>query len=192
MENTTTPIHVYIGARQRAPIKRVGSIFDVTIEDVVAIHCKGSRGTWAATIDGQPADVGANVSVVHPVGPDIILRNIDLSACSQGGHPSSDATLEPPHSATQYPPRYRGTRPAYGLFARNAHGVAAMGVRLGWERGAPDDGRPAVVLENATVTLAALMAERSDTAGLGYDVQLRAGTAGSTVTDSPGVIVRNI
>lgn len=191
LSNTVTPVHMYIGARQRAPVRKVGSISGIRLVDVVATHCAGGRGNWAATLDGQPADPGANVSVIHPIGPDITLTNVDLSNCSQGGHPSSDAMIEPPHSAANYPPRYLGTRPAYGMFVRNAHGVAAAGLKLGWEASARDDGRPAVVLENATVALSALVAQRSASAGIGYDVQLRAGTAGSSVTDSPGIIVKN-
>lgn len=191
MSNTVTPIHMYIGARQRAPVKKVGSISGIHLVDVVATHCGGGRN-WAATLDGQPADTGANVSVIYPIGPDITLANVDLSRCSQGGHSSKNATIEPPHSATDFPPRYLGTRPAYGLFARNAHGVSAVGLKLGWEPGRPDDGRPAVVLENATVVFNALAAERSSAEGLGYDVQLRGGTGGSTVTDSPGIVVKNV
>ena len=62
MTGVTTPIHLYVGGRQRAPVARVGAIRDVLLEDVTAAHCKDAGGSghtdgsWALTLDGQPAD----------------------------------------------------------------------------------------------------------------------------------------
>ena len=68
MENTVTPIYVFVGARQRRPRKGVGGIQNITIRRLRASRCLGSRGNWAATIDGQPPDPALNVSEVHVAG----------------------------------------------------------------------------------------------------------------------------
>jgi hypothetical protein len=130
------------------------------------------------------------VTTVHSIGPNISLVGIDLSQCFMGGHKASDASLEPPHSATNYPPRYLGTRPGYGIYVRNAHGVRIKGLKLGWDstKGKQDE-RPAVVLENATVVIDSLAAQRDNSS---YDVGIRSGAEDSSVTNSPGVVVKNI
>lgn len=197
MEGTTTPLHIYIAGRfgklKQLPVKQVGRIWDIHFRNVSAKHCKArsKKTNYAATIDGQPADPGADVSVAHLVGPDITFTNVDLSQCSQGGHTTSDASREPPHKADTYQPRYLGVRPAYGLFVRNADNVSFTGLKLGWDSGAVD-GRPSVMLENATVAIDHLTAARSSKTGSTYDVGLRAGTSGSTVTNSPGIVVKQV
>jgi hypothetical protein len=140
----------------------------------------------------RQVDQQANVSSVHAVGPNITFTGLDLSQCSMGGHKASDASVEPPHSAINYPPRYMGTRPGYGLFVRNAFGVSVSGLKLGWDevKGKTDD-RPAVVVENATVGFDSLSAKRDD-GGSSYDVGLRAGAKATTITNSPGIIVKQI
>jgi hypothetical protein len=88
---------------------------------------------------------------------------------------------------------YLGTRPGYGLFVRNAHGVSIKGLKLGWDTdpssGARADERPAVVLENATVAVDSLTVARD---GSSYDVGIRPGAQQSTVTNSPGIIVKDL
>jgi hypothetical protein len=68
MSGTTTPIHVYIGARQRAPVKKVGAIFDIHLQDIIATDCKGAKGTWAATIDGQPVTCSMTCACANVAG----------------------------------------------------------------------------------------------------------------------------
>jgi polygalacturonase len=43
MSGTTTPIHVYIGARQRAPVKKIGAISNIHLEGITATDCKVSH-----------------------------------------------------------------------------------------------------------------------------------------------------
>ena len=195
-----------------------GSISDISLRDVTAINCKGPRGTWAATFDGQPVDVDSkhNVTRVHLVGPNISLTRIDFSHCYQGGGSKSDSTREPPHPPDSYPPRDLGIRPAYGLFVRRAEGIFFQNVSLGRRAkgrrrnggsGYDDDGlvmvqikseqpeeaRPAVVVESATdIEFAALSLQSRDAGAVDYDVGLRNGADGTRVIDSPGVVVKNV
>lgn len=62
-------------------------------------------------------------------------------------------------------------------------------LRLGWDDGKTDE-RPAVMVEEATVAFSALAAARGDKAE--YDVGLRHGAGGTTVVDSPGIVVCNV
>ena len=108
---------------------------------------------------------------------------------------AADAAREPPHSAVDYPPRYLGTRPAYGFFARRATGVALANVSLGLYggKGGEADGRPAVMLEWANVSMDGLRAARGGASGaVSYDVGLRQGTQGCVVANSPGVVVKQV
>jgi len=151
MSNVVTPLFVFIGARLRRPLPaRVGAIYNIHMRNITATTCVGGRGPWAATLDGQPVDRVANVSTAFAVGPNITLADVDLSACYHGGGTPRDANNNPPHPYNQYPPRELGTRPAYGLFVRNAVGVTFEGLRLGDVPGATAEGRPAVMVENAT------------------------------------------
>lgn len=190
MSGTVTPIFMYIGARSRhPPPMNVGAITNISLVDVTAVECKGQRGTWAATLDGQDVNATANVSQTFPVGPGITLNNVDLSQCFQGTGTSADDSREPPHSPTAYVPRGLGVRPSYGLYVRNSVGVTFDSLSLGGKA----DGRPAVVVEeSADITLSRLTAQRSASAGSTYDVGLRHGATGTQVVDSPGIVVRDV
>ena len=103
MAQTAIPISMYIGARQgRHPRPfHVGSISGITVRNVKDSDCFSDRhgpASWAATLDGQPADPRFNVTRDHAVGPGIHLENVDLSACYRGGGNASERTREPDHA----------------------------------------------------------------------------------------------
>ena len=88
MARTATPLFMYVGARQRRPPpKRIGSISHVDVSDVTAFDCYSDRhgpASFPLTMDGQPADIAWNATMVYPVGPSIRLQDFDLSRCSRG------------------------------------------------------------------------------------------------------------
>ena len=208
MVQAAIPISMYIGARQaRHPRPfRVGSISGITIRNTTASDCYSDRhgpASWAATLDGQPADPRYNVTSNHPVGPGIRLDNVDLSACFRGGGNASERSLEPDHAKGEaYPaPGFLGPRPSHGLYVRHATGVDIVDISLGWGQGnvsapccRPDERAAVIVEESSKIVFNRLHAKRdAGPAGPGHDVGLRKGAhAGTTVTGSAGIIVRNI
>merc|ERR1712232_1306047 len=98
--------------------------------------------------------------------------------------------IVPPHSATEFAPRYVGRRPAYGWYMRNVNGVSLRNVDVKWRR---DDGRPAALVEGQCngVHLDTFKAARAADA-VDYDVGLRNGCSGVHVTNSPGIITKHL
>lgn len=189
MSKVTTPVYMYIGARSRRPEPgtHVGSISDISIEDISATDIVGKRGNWTATLDGQPADNDAGVDSLHVVGPNISVKNATFTY--EGGARAATAEVVPPHPYDKYPPRYLGDRPSYGWYLRNAVGVSLSNVKVDWEA---EDERPAVVVEGACdVTVDKLTAAHGADA-VDYDVGLRGGCTGVKVTNSPGIVTKQL
>jgi hypothetical protein len=198
MVNTTSALYMYIGGRLRRPPaglsandSLVGSIHDITVQDVWASHVVSPRGhgNWTATIEGQPPDVSAGLREHHYIGPNISFDNFTVQ--SMGGAGTAAAAIIPPHVSGSYPPRYLRTRPSYGMFVRRAKGITLADVGVSWlER----DGRPAFILSDAHDVrfLDGVSAEKASPP-VGYEVGLRDGCSGLTFSGSSNaLVVRNL
>ena len=123
--NVTSPLQFYIGARRLAGcpptagaptwskpcppyppggLRPAGTIRDIIVDGLVATQVLGTGHglpgrNWTTTLDGQPPDQHGNCRVsdafARTVGPNITLRNMDLSV--MGGGRDSGAT---PHHLT--------------------------------------------------------------------------------------------
>lgn len=184
MENTTSPIFMYIGGRLRSPLNKppdgsgssdndtlVGGIHDILIEGVKISHVtrpggkgkKGSGSNFSSSIEGQPPDKVYGLEKTHAVGPNIMITDIEMTLA--GGGEAEDVAIVPPHASGSYPPRYLGVRPAYGVFIRRAKGVTLTDVTIEYDSD-EGEGRPAIVLSDVSdVTLDGVKAVRPDVSG---------------------------
>jgi hypothetical protein len=190
MQGVSNAVFMYIGARanQRRPLPvdasapmddYVGSITNVTIQNVRATDVVGSHGNFTLTLDGQPTATfeadGVEVERVHDVGPGISVQFANYTVKGRGL--AEDVALNPPHSPTDYTPRSLGVRPSFALFLRRCVGVTFGELFVDWEA---KDGRPAVVLDQAgtgalPVVLASSKVPRDRTV-VAFDVGLRNGS----------------
>jgi hypothetical protein len=178
MTGTYTPFYFFIGDRLRRPDNATatpGSISNIVVDGVHASHASaGSKGNVSATADGMPG----NGSTPFMIGPNITFVNLYIK--SPGGGTAADASRDPPHHATQFPPRYLGVRPAFGWFLRRAVGLNFTNMTLALDN---DDGRPAMILDDADVTLDNVCAPRGT--GTSWDVELRNGSTARVIR--PGI-----
>lgn len=189
MENTVSSIFLFIGGRLRRPPaglstndSLVGSIHDIMFANVHATHVAGYKkrraANWTATIEGQPPDTGYGITREHLVGPNCSFLNVSIK--SAGGGQIDDVDIAPPHKSGSYPPRYLGTRPAYGMFVRHATGISLSDVSVSWD---VTDKRPPFILSDAhEVTFNRVKAQRAS--DLNYDIGVR--DACSEVTQTEG------
>mgnify|MGYP007078124752 CR=1 FL=1 len=98
----------------------------------------GHGASYTITVEGLNAS--------YPAGP---LTIDSLTLATPGGGTAADAAVEPPFSPLQYQPRFDGTRPSFGLFARFVRNlsVAASSIRLDADEA---DGRPAIVADRVS------------------------------------------
>ena len=109
---------------------------------------------------------------------------------SVGGGHSADAGISPGHHSLNYPPRYLGTRPSYGLFLRRAKGVTLTEVDLSW---AAADGRPPIIISDVDgVSLGKGMKVAAASPPIGYDIGLRGACTGVTTSPGSQLVLRNI
>ena len=196
MQGTTTPLYIFIGGRLRRPPmglayndSLVGSIRDITVDNVRAQTVWNNKRNWTSTIEGQPSDASVGLRETHMVGPNITF--VRFSVQSAGGGRSADAAVVPRHVSNSYPPRYMGIRPSYGMFIRRATGITLVAGGVGWA--AAPDGRPAFILsdvvgvrfEDGVTAMAALPPT-------GYDIGTRGVCTGVSVGPGCTLTVRNI
>lgn len=112
--NTNSPFYLIIGHRCRVPrgdVKKIGSVTDVTYEDITARNLK--------------TDLGCPISGLVFNGKTYPLKNLTFRRCDmefKGG--ISDIPMTPPEMGEQYPEcNVWGPMPAYGYFIRHAENV---------------------------------------------------------------------
>lgn len=150
LKNVTGPISIDLGSRRRAnddgPAPAPGIVRNIAFN--------GLRGTVitqplkhddeAFDVNVYPGEVRTCI-VVNGTG-DNTIENVsftDVQLKFAGGGTAEEAEREVPQIAGEY--FEIGTPPAYGLYARNVHGLTLNGMRL--ETATPDL-RPAVVLDH--------------------------------------------
>jgi polygalacturonase len=165
ISRVSSAIFIRLGNRGRCPGNPPpGSISGITLTNITGSHLSASD-QWTPTIAGLP---GHNVS-------NITLNRVSLTL--PGGHPTSDATVQPPEGA-DFNPRVFGARPAYGFWMRHVSGIHFIQVRVRLDH---DDGRPAFLATSGDrITLEGVTVQHSSG---GYDLGF-AGIARYCVTDS--------
>jgi len=126
------PIYITTGKRNRGPnVTEPSRARRILISNVIATGCEPMSGIQ---ITGLPE---------HPI-EGVRLENIWL--VFQGGGTKEDAARVPKELGTGYPePRFIGTMPAYGVFARHVRDLELANIRVSIEK---DDLRPAMVCVN--------------------------------------------
>ena len=62
----------------------MGSIRDITLDNVHARNVQANKHNWTSTIEGQPADKGAGLRSTHMVGPNIHFKAFSVQAIGGG------------------------------------------------------------------------------------------------------------
>ena len=125
------PIYITTGCRNRGPKERteVSSARDIYINNVIADDCDSLAGIIVTGMAGTPVK---NVS----------LSNIRIQY--RGGGKKVEGSYR--EQGTNYPePRWAGSTPAYGLYARHVDGLRLRNVKFELMR--PDE-RPDILLED--------------------------------------------
>jgi polygalacturonase len=163
MNGTTSPFFISISNRGRCPNPSIGKIQNVTISNVTATNCQGSRGEYTASIVGYKN--GSSTTYVE----NITLNNIKITA--KGGHPYSDTSIVPPElTPGQYNIVDMGTRPSYGWYLRHVKGIHFHNVcAVDFEA---NDNRYAVVVDDAdNIEFDGFSMQKGS--GISYRVQLK-------------------
>ncbi len=136
MQNIANPIYMLVINRLRTgdPARKVGTIKNVTISNVVATHVVSSRHSPAnpCTISGRPDAFLENITLDH------------VTITCNGGGAKEQAQAIPPYTK-EYAPKSLGPMPAAGLFARNVKGLQLRDVKFVY-LGA--DERPSLVVSH--------------------------------------------
>ncbi|MHC4298258.1 MAG: alpha-glucuronidase family glycosyl hydrolase [Planctomycetota bacterium] len=136
MEKTFVPIFMKISDVARVPrgtYKR-GSIRNITFENITATDCYSyfKEREMPSVIWGKPGSPIENIE----------FRNVRITA--KGGHPASEALLDPPENDERFPRRV-GAIPAYAWYLRHVRNVRFIDCRLGFEK---NDDRPAMLVDD--------------------------------------------
>jgi polygalacturonase len=131
MSGTTVPIWIKTGARGSCggPPPPVGIIRNISISNVSAVHSRSPRGEFTNTISGR---VGVPIQ-------NVTLTNVNLTV--PGGHPASDATINPPET-NNWQPSGQGTKPSYGWWMRHVSGISFQNCSVKFDT---NDDRPAII-----------------------------------------------
>jgi polygalacturonase len=131
MSGTTVPIWMKTGPRGSCggPPPPVGIIRNITISNVTAVHSRSPRGEFTNTISGRVGVPIQNVS----------FTNVNLTV--PGGHPASDATINPPETEN-WQPAGQGTKPSYGWWMRHVSGISFQNCSVHFDT---NDNRPAII-----------------------------------------------
>jgi len=137
MEKTFAPIFIKLSDVARVPkgMYKRGAIRNVTFENITATDCysyfKGRE--MPSVIWGKPGSPIENIQ----------FRNVSITA--KGGHPVTEAEVEPPENDERFP-RKLGPIPAYAWYLRHVKNISFIGCEFLFEK---SDGRPAIVLDDA-------------------------------------------
>jgi polygalacturonase len=123
------PIYITTGKRNRGPhVTEPSRARRIFISNVIATGCEPMSGIQITGLPEQPIE-------------GVRLENIWL--VFQGGGTKEDAARVPKELGTGYPePRFIGTMPAYGVFARHVRDLELANIRVSFEK---EDMRPAMV-----------------------------------------------
>ena len=125
------PIYITTGCRNRGPKERtdISSARDIYINNVIADDCDSLAGIIITGMAGTP------------------IRNVSLSNIRIQYRGGGQKVIQPYRAqGTNYPePRWAGSTPAYGLFARHVDGLRLCNVKFELMR--PDE-RPDIILED--------------------------------------------
>jgi polygalacturonase len=123
------PIYITTGKRNRGPhVTEPSRARRIFISNVIATGCEPMSGIQITGLPEQPIE-------------GVRLENIWL--VFQGGGTKEDAERVPKELGTGYPePRFIGTMPAYGVFARHVRDLELANIRVSFEK---EDMRPVMV-----------------------------------------------
>ena len=136
MEKTFVPIFIKLSDVARVPkgtYKR-GAIRNVTFENITATDCFSyfKNRDMPSVIWGKPGSPIENIE----------FTNVGIT--SKGGHPASEAYLDPPENSERFP-RKVGALPAYALYLRHVKNICFTDCSFGFEK---NDNRPAMVVDD--------------------------------------------
>jgi polygalacturonase len=136
MSGTTVPIWIKTGDRHRCggPRPPVGIIRNISISNVTAVHSRSHRGEFTSTMSGR---VGVPIQNVN-------ITNVNLRV--PGGHPASDANINPPET-NDHQPAAQGTKPSYGWWLRHVSGITFTNSQVHFDA---NDNRPAFIAVDGT------------------------------------------
>jgi Glycosyl hydrolases family 28 len=125
IRGAASPIFMLITDRLRSgdPNKKIGTIKNVTVDDVTVTDCRpGRQGpVFPCTISGRPESSLKNIT----------LENITIDYPGPG--PGEKAGIVPPYPR-DYSPRSMGPRPASGLYVRHVNGLTLKNVTFTFDR----------------------------------------------------------
>jgi polygalacturonase len=172
IEKADSPFYMKITNRGRCPDPMLGKITNVFVSNM-----SGYTTEYTSTIAGHRED-DTIATIDH-----VYLSNVNIT--SKGGHPASDADIDPPE-IDEYQPRKLGTRPAYGIYMRHTNNIHLNNVSLDYNN---PDRRPAIVAENSNnLNADSLTLERADERD--EDILFRDSST-YCLENSPFVVVRN-
>jgi len=136
MEKTFVPIFIKISDVARVPkgtYKR-GAIRNITFENITATDCYSyfKNREMPSVIWGKPGSPIENIS----------FKNVRITV--RGGHPASEASLEPDENDQRFP-RKVGAIPAYAWYLRHVKDIRFTDCNFGFQK---NDDRPALVIKN--------------------------------------------
>ena len=136
MEKTFVPIFIKVSDVARVPegtYKR-GAIRNVNFENITATDCFSyfKNREMPCVIWGKPGSPIENIE----------FKNVQITA--KGGHPASEASLDPEENNERFPRRV-GAVPAYAGYLRHVRNVRFLNCRFGFEK---KDNRPALVIDD--------------------------------------------
>jgi hypothetical protein len=139
LNRVSSPFFVRLGGRGSCPGKPPpGRVAGITFTDIT-----GTNLTTPADVQGDDEYASSVIGSPGADIADLAFTNVKLTV--PGGHPASEANLNPPESLTLYRPREWGKRPAYGFWLRHVSRVTFTSVDVQFEKG---DGRPAFVVDD--------------------------------------------
>jgi hypothetical protein len=139
LNRVSSPFFVRLGGRGKCPGKPPpGRVAGITFTDIT-----GTNLTTPADVQGDDEYASSVIGSPGADIADLAFTNVKLTV--PGGHPASEANLNPPESLTLYRPREWGKRPAYGFWLRHVSRVTFTNVDVQFEKG---DGRPAFVVDD--------------------------------------------
>ncbi|MFC1764554.1 glycosyl hydrolase family 28-related protein [Planctomycetota bacterium] len=136
MEKTFVPVFIKLSDVARVPsgTYRRGTIRDITFENISARDCYSyfKDREMPCVIWGKPESPIENIE----------FKNVQMTV--KGGHPASEASLNPEENDERFP-RKVGGLPAYAWYMRHVKDIHFLDCEFGFER---KDGRPGVVVDD--------------------------------------------
>ena len=173
IKGAACPIYMLIWNRLRTgvPDAKVGTIENVTIDDVTVTDCRAGRQgpVQTATITGWKSSSFTNIT----------LENVKINY--PGGETNAAmANIVPPYPR-DYSPRSFGPRPAAGLYVRHIHGLTLKNVEITFDKA---DVRPTLMISDADGVVLDDFDGQKSTSG---EIMRLEQVKNLTVEDSPGL-----